>query len=66
MKTEKVITEEVMNHHAEGLNHFTGKGKPRPCTAHSVRHDGHSSRFRPFLAGSGLLTGHRPVTQPSR
>jgi hypothetical protein len=49
-----------------GLNHFTGKGKPHPCTAHSVRHVGHSSRFRPFLAGSGLLTGHRPVTQPSR
>ena len=52
--------------YAEVLNHFTGKGRALPFTAHSVRHDGHSSRFRPFLAGSGLPTGHRPVMQPSR
>jgi hypothetical protein len=68
VKTENVTTEEVMNHHAEGLtiNHFTGKGRAPPLTAHSVRHDGHSSRFRPFLAGSDLLTGNRPVTHPFR
>ena len=41
-----------------------GKAEPRPCTAHSVRHAGHSSHFRPFFAGSGLPTApRRPVTQ---
>jgi hypothetical protein len=30
-------------------------GRP-PLTAHSFRHDRHSSRFRPLLAGGGLLT----------
>jgi hypothetical protein len=40
-----------------GSTILLGMHEPRPCTAHSVRHDGHSSRFRPFLAGSGLLPG---------